>query len=300
MTRHPDEILWCFRFEESPADGLLLADEFLSALELDHSSYHDRETGVLRYTVYTPTEAEREEALRRFAAGLADWRAMGMTVSEPENFTLRRSEWAEAWKDFFKPIEVSERLMVRPGWYKDPLRPGQQLVTLDPGLCFGTGQHPTTLYCLRWIDRMAARTPGLSMLDAGCGTGILAISAAKLGYSVVDAFDFDPDAVEVARENAAVNRVEKKVVPTVADAADYPGRAEGYDLVCANLLGHLLISFAPNIVRWVRPGGTLVLAGILESEFDRVAAAYTARGFTEIDRFTLREWTGGAFLPPPR
>ena len=296
MTKNNDETLQCFRFEEHSADGLELADEFLSALELDHSSYFDRETGTLRHTVYAVDETERDEALRRFAAALPEWQAMGLAVSEAEKFTLRRSEWAEAWKDFFKPIELSERLVIRPGWYKDPLRPGQQLVILDPGLSFGTGQHPTTFYCLRQIDRLAAETPGLTMLDAGCGSGILAIAAAKLGYSIVDAFDFDPDAVEVARENAAVNHVENIVAPTVADAADYAGRGGGYDLVCANLLGHLLIAFAPNIIRWVRPGGTLVLAGILESEFDRVAAAYTALGFTETDRATIREWTGGSFL----
>ena len=104
--------------------------------------------------------------------------------------------------------------------------------------------------------------------------------------------------MEVARDNAAVNHVEGAVRPTVADAADYPGRREGYDLVCANLLGHLLIAFAPNIARWVRPGGILTLAGILESEFDRVDAAYTALGFVETDRETVREWTGGSFLRP--
>jgi len=298
MTAKPDETLWCFRFEEHSADGMELADEFLSALELDHSSYFDRETGTLRHTVYATAEEGRREALRRFTEALPDWQAMGLAISATEEFTLRRSEWAEAWKDFFKPIELSERLMIRPGWYHDPLRPGQQLVVLDPGLSFGTGQHPTTFYCLRRIDRLAAGHPGLTMLDAGCGSGILAIAAAKLGYSVVDAFDFDPDAVEVARENAAVNHVEKTVVPIVADAADHPGREGGYDLVCANLLGHLLIAFAPNIIRWVRPGGHLVLAGILANEFDRVAAAYTALGFREIDRETIREWTGGTFLAP--
>ena len=181
MTKNSEEILWCFRFEEHSADGLELADEFLSVLELDHSSWFDRETGTLRHTVYAACEEGRREALRRFDAALPGWRAMGLAISEPEEFTLRRSEWAEAWKDFFKPIEISERLMIRPGWYTDPLRPGQRLVVLDPGLSFGTGQHPTTFYCLRRIDRIAAEKPGLSMLDAGCGTGILAIAAAKLG-----------------------------------------------------------------------------------------------------------------------
>jgi len=95
-----------------------------------------------------------------------------------------------------------------------------------------------------------------------------------------------------------LNNVSALITPTVADAADYPGRKEKYDLVCANILGHLLITFRFNIVRWIKPGGILVLAGILEKDFDKVSSAFTALGLEEIERETLREWTSGVFRMP--
>jgi ribosomal protein L11 methyltransferase len=146
---------------------------------------------------------------------------------------------------------------------------------------------------LKCIDRFAGQKK--SLLDAGCGSGILAIAGALLGYGPIDAFDFDPEAVAVSEENAQLNNVASQINLSVGNAADWQGRAEKYDVVCANILGHLLISFRFNIVNWVAPGGTLVLVGILERDFDNVSAAYAELGFTEIERFTDREWTGGVF-----
>ena len=294
MTNKKDEILYCFKFEERSADGIELAAEMLSALEVDFSSYHDRENDTLHHTVYALSPELREENRAAFDAALPVWQEMGMSISEIEEFQLKRSEWADAWKNFFQPLEVSERLIVRPEWRTEPTLPGQKILTLNPGLCFGTGQHPTTLYCLQEIDRIS-RNGGGSMLDAGCGTGILAIAAAMLGFTTVDAFDFDPDAVEITVENLAVNKVDI-VKPEVGDAAVWQGRPEKYDLVCANILGHLLIAFRKNIATWVKPGGTLVLAGILSTDFDKVSESYRELGFTEIKRSTLKEWTGGTFV----
>lgn len=294
MKDRKDEILYCFKFEEKAPDGIELAAEMLSALEVDFSSYHDRESDTLFHTVYALSPELREQNRSAFEAALPVWQEMGMTIAgEVEEFQLKRSEWAEAWKNFFQPLEVSERLIVRPEWRTEATLPGQKILTLNPGLCFGTGQHPTTLYCLQEIDRISRNCSG-SMLDAGCGTGILAIAAAMLGFSTVDAFDFDPDAVETTVENLVVNRVDI-IKPEVGDAAVWQGRPEKYDLVCANILGHLLIAFRENIATWVKAGGTLVLAGILSTEFDKVSQAYQELGFTEVKRCTIKEWTGGTF-----
>ena len=288
-----DEILYCFRIEDLDGDGGLL-DELLSALDLDHSSWFDRESCRVWHTVYSATPEARDEALARFRAELPQWKEMGVEVGGEEFFDLRREEWAEAWKKFFKPIEISPRLLVRPEWLDDLPKPGQKLLTVDPGMSFGTGQHPTTLFCLQTIDRLSLDPGEKSLLDAGCGSGILAIAGALLGYAPVDAFDFDPDAVKSAAENLERNRI-SGVIPTVADANDYPGRAGGYDLVCANILGHLLRAFKVRISSWVKPGKYLCLAGILNSEFDAVSADYASLGFEELERATLKEWTSGLF-----
>lgn len=293
-----DEILYCFRIEDLDGDGGVLY-ELLSALELDHSSWFDRETCRVWHTVYATSPEARDEALARVRAELPGWREIGVETGGEETFDLRREEWAEAWKKFFKPIEVSPRLLVRPEWLDDRPKSGQKLLTVDPGMSFGTGQHPTTLFCLQTIDRLSLDPGVKSLLDAGCGSGILAIAGAMLGYAPVDAFDFDPDAVKSAVENLARNRV-SGIVPAVADANDYPGRPEGYDLVCANILGHLLRAFKVRISSWVKPGKYLCLAGILNREFDAVSADYAALGFEELERSTLKEWTSGLFRKTAR
>lgn len=286
-------MLYCFRVEDMDGDGGLL-DELLTALEFDHSSWFDRENCRVWHTVYSPTPEQRDVARKRFEAELPAWRDLGVATGSVEEFDLKSEEWTEAWKKFFKSVEISPRLLVRPEWLDDPPKPGQKLLVVDPGMSFGTGQHPTTLYCLQTIDRLSRQNDVKSLLDAGCGSGILAIAGALLGYAPVDAFDFDPDAVESTKENLARNHI-SAVVPTVGDANEYPGRAGGYDLVCANILGHLLRSFKSRIASWVKPGKYLCLAGILNSEFDAVAADYVALGFEEIDRATLKEWTSGLF-----
>lgn len=292
-----DELLYCVGMTDNGTD-FDLASELFAALELDFSSWEDRESGGYRHTVYFPDAAAAEAGETRIRTAAAQWsRDCGLTLDDFKRFTLKREDWAEAWKKYFHPIEISPRLLVSPSWIDVPPQPGRQVLTLDPGMSFGTGQHATTLYCLQVIDRLAG-TPGVhSLLDAGCGSGILAIAGALLGYIPVTAFDFDPDAVRVAAENLEINRVRDRVKLEAGDAETYrPGRQ--YDLVCANILGHLLRRFRFNIVSWVRPGGYLALAGILNAEFDAVSADFSAAGAVELERRTLREWTSGLFQLP--
>ena len=287
------ENLYCFGVEViySP----LPADELFAALDFDYSGYEDLENHTFWHTVYASGEAERAEKFAAFRAASEIWcRDLGVELGRTKEFTLAREDWAEAWKKYFHSIEISPRLLIRPSWLDDAPKPGQKVLTIDPGMSFGTGQHATTLYCLECIDRLAATEKIDSMLDAGCGSGILSIAGGIAGIGTIDAFDLDPDAVHIAKENIALNHL-GNIVPTEGDAAVYAGRPEKYDLVCANILGHLLIKFRHNIVRWVRDGKFLVLAGILNREFDEVSAKFTELGFVEMERKTLREWTSGCF-----
>ena len=287
-----EELLYCIELKDGSGD-FEPASELLSALELEFSSFFDRENGVVRHTVYAVTEAGAQENRAKLLAALPGWREIGVPLTMGDVFTVAKAEWAEAWKKYFKPVPVSEKLLILPSWLDAAPLPGQQVLRIDPGMSFGTGQHATTAYCLKCIDRFAGT--GRSLLDAGCGSGILAIAGALLGYAPVDAFDFDPEAVSAARENAALNAVADRISLQVGNAADWQGRHEKYDVVCANILGHLLISFRFNIVRWVAPGGVLVLAGILDRDFDRVSAAYAEVGMVEAERFRDGDWTGGMF-----
>jgi ribosomal protein L11 methyltransferase len=260
------------------------------------SSYTDVETGTVSVSVFLRQPAER---LRRtLEDGLARVRSSGLRLGPGRVRVqrLRPQNWAESWKRHFKPLRIGGALLIKPGWSKCPARRGQVVVTLDPGLSFGTGQHPTTAFCLAQLVRR--RHPGVaqSFLDLGTGSGILAIAAARLGYAPIEALDFDPDSVSIARLNAARNRVARRIRFRRADVRRLPvGRMPAYDVVCANLISTVLMAERRRIAACVRPTGVLVLAGILETEFEQVKRAYRAMGFRLVRAKTVREWRSGMF-----
>ncbi len=286
-------MLYCVKLTDGSGD-FDLAAEMLAALELDFSSWEDRENREIIHLVYADTPEQADENLRRIEEAIKDWSSFGVEITGIERVNLKREDWAESWKLHFKVLEISDRLFIKPTWLDVPAKEGRAIVELDPGMSFGTGQHATTYYCLKVIDRFADDPKVKSVLDAGCGSGILAIAAAKLNYAPVDAFDYDSEAVRITEENLELNSV-AGITPETADAANYPGRAGGYDLACANILGHLLKAYRYNIASWVKKGGYLALAGILSTEFDGVSEAFQELGFKELDRETLREWTSGLF-----
>ena len=288
-----NDMLYCIKLVDD-SENFDLAAEMLAALELESSSFEDKENKRVCHTIYAADPETAAENLALVTNAVKEWTPLGVRISAIEPFELKKEDWAEVWKKYFNVIPVSETLVIKPSWLDVERKPGMAVVEIDPGMSFGTGQHATTYYCLKTLDRLAGKPGVKSMLDAGCGSGILTIAAALRGYDPVDAFDNDPDAVRIAAENLALNRI-GTVSPVVGDAAVWQGRAERYDLVCANILGHLLVAFRNNIVNWVRPGGYLTLAGILSTEFDGVAAAFIELGFEELDRETLREWTSGLF-----
>lgn len=271
-----------------------LAAEMLSALEFEFSSWEDKENPRVVHSVYFFDEASREEGLERIREAVAVWQEFGVNIADISTLEIKKEDWAEVWKKYFDIIHISDKLVIKPSWLEYEAKPGQAVVEIDPGMSFGTGQHATTLFCLQMIDFLAGKPEIRSLLDAGCGSAILTIAGAKMGYGPIDCFDYDPDAVMIAAENLELNQV-SGITPVVADAAVYQGREGGYDFVCANILGHLLKAYRRNIITWVRPGGYLALAGILSKEFDELSQAFTELGFEEVRRGTLKEWTSGLF-----
>ncbi len=173
-------------------------------------------------------------------------------------------DWVRLTQSQFAPVEITPAFWIVPTWHEAPPQ-AKQVIRLDPGLAFGTGTHPTTRMCLRWIARHAPA--GMRVLDYGCGSGILAIGAALHGASSIDAVDIDPAAVQSTTDNARANEVLVN--------AGLPDMASGrYQLVLANILATPLKMLAPLLCSHVSPGGHLVLAGILERQADELKAAY--------------------------
>jgi ribosomal protein L11 methyltransferase len=215
------------------------------------------------------------------------------------HFSVRRvpeENWAESWKRHFRPIEIGSKLLIKPSWSRRKPKRDQAVVVLDPGLSFGTGQHPTTRFCLEQIVSFRRAKLKQSFLDVGTGSGILAIAAAELGYAPVHAFDFDPVAVRIARANAASNGVRDKVRLVQKDIANET-KTRSHDLICANLLADLLIAQHQRLASWLKPYGLLVIAGILTLQFREVQRTFEGAGLRLIASATEKEWRSGAFSP---
>jgi ribosomal protein L11 methyltransferase len=175
-------------------------------------------------------------------------------------------DWVRLTQSQFTPVEITPTFWIVPTWHEPPAQ-ARQVIRLDPGLAFGTGTHPTTRMCLRWIAANASSRPLGRVLDYGCGSGILAIGAAKFSASTIDAVDIDAAAVQSTLANALANHVSLN--------AGMPDQAEGvYQTVLANILATPLKVLAPLLCARVAPGGALVLAGILDRQADELTAAY--------------------------
>jgi ribosomal protein L11 methyltransferase len=183
---------------------------------------------------------------------------------------IAEQDWTRAWMDRYQPMRFGHRLWVYPGHIEAPLQDEAVIVRLDPGLAFGTGTHPTTALCLEALD--AIEPVGLDVLDFGCGSGILAIAALKLGARSATGVDNDPQALTASADNAARNGVAEHLRLVAADAF----AAGRYDVVMANILAQPLIDLAPRLLDCLKPGGRLLLSGILAEQTETVRAAYSA------------------------
>lgn len=270
--------------------------ELYAVLEPAPTSWEDVESGEAWVEAYDADRAAMELRARELA-DLAT--SLDGRIHAAEVTTVAPEDWTEAWKRFFHTTRVSKRIIVHPSWEPIDAQPGDIVVDIDPGMSFGTGLHPTTRACLHYLDALSADAPQhacQAVVDLGCGSGILAIAAAKLGYAAVTALDHDPQAVRVSRENLALNRLPADRV-TVAAADVLLDVLPTGDLVVANILASVLIEAAPRIAATVRqsPHAALVLSGILDTQFEDVQRAYGDVGFRLRDSLLDGDWRTGCF-----
>jgi ribosomal protein L11 methyltransferase len=270
---------------EDKVEALSDALEALDALSVsveDADAHTDAEQALFGEPGLPPPKAGWQRS--RLAALFADEAAAreALRLIEPQDFfagcevrgiaPVADQDWVRLTQSQFAPVGITEEFWIVPTWHEPPAQ-ARQIIRLDPGLAFGTGTHPTTRMCLRWIARQPMH--GQRVLDYGCGSGILAIAAALFGATSVDAVDIDPAAVEAAQANAAANSVQI--------STGLPELARGrYRSVLANILATPLKMLAPLLCAHVAAGGSLVLAGILERQADELKAAYAPHGRLEV------------------
>ena len=273
-------------------------EEALPGAGIPVSTWTNAENTLARVDCFAATRAEAERAAEDLRT-----RVEALSQGDPWRLTLDaipREDWAESWKRFFHAERVSDRVIVRPSWETLPVGPDDREVVIDAGMCFGTGQHGTTRACIRFLDTLAAAGRTGALLDAGCGSGILAIAAVKLGFVPVTAIDLDASAVEQAAENARLNGVGPAIRLETADVLTFAPPTP-FDTVAANIEAPILLAAADTFAdRLCAPhaGAALLLAGLLERQYPEVRDAFLRRGFVEKAALTLDEWSSGWFERP--
>ncbi len=251
-------------------------------------------TDALELRAFYASEAD-VEAVRK-AVEAAIW-AFGHPADRIEHFEAieqPNEDWLKNWKDGWTCLAIGDRWLVVPSWRRDeaaanPDWASRLWLEIDPGMAFGTGTHETTRLCLTLFDEAA--TDVSDVLDVGTGTGILAMAAARaFPEATVAACDNDPEAVTVARENLAANGLAERVPLRVGSVDDYP--ADGFDIVFANLTADVIIPLTHELLRVTRPGGHLILSGILDMQIDSVTAGMAIAGAEVVDVRADGEWRG--------
>lgn len=207
----------------------------------------------------------------------------------PQVSMIAEEDWASSWKEHFKPLPVGNRLLILPSWETPAADETRQTIILDPGMAFGTGGHETTRLCLECLEQILVEDPrqDAPLLDLGTGSGILAIAAAKLGATRIDAVDIDPQAVLVADENCRLNRVAAAVACSTTPLEQLP---TGYRVILANILAEELVRMAPELTRRLLPGGLLVLSGILAEREQYVIDGFAPQPLTLEASLAAGEW----------
>ncbi len=209
-------------------------------------------------------------------------------IPAPTFTEMREEDWATAWKQHYKPLRMGRHILICPAWEQVNPQPDDLVLLMDPGMAFGTGLHPTTRMCLEVVEELAQ--PGMTTLDLGTGSGILSIAAAKLGAAPILALDTDEVAVRSAHQNCAANRV-AELIQVKKGSLDSLKSTQQWDLVLVNILATVIVKlFGEGLAEHIRPGGLIVLAGIIEEQGPDVLAAMKENEIELVEQRRIKDW----------
>jgi len=285
--QHPPQV-FAVRFK-TEASWRELCCWALSEHELDAVTWQlEDDPSCVCFELYAGNRREAAsllDAIKRISDGAIPIRDAAVHEFEP-------TDWQDAWKAFFHAEQISPRVAICPSWETPEFSSGVYVLRIDPGMSFGTGLHATTRSCIQLLDELSRKGIQGSLLDAGCGSGILTLAACKLGCAPVTAFDIDPQAVADTRSNLAANGL----TATVRTGSVEEEGSRAYTVVVANILAPVLIEHAARICSQLKPHSHLILSGILTPQYEGVAATYASLGLHETMQLTSGEWTSGCFL----
>lgn len=261
-------------------------NQFGEIYSLDPHDYPN--TGVV-VKAYLPASSFLAETVEEINLAITNLVNFDINIGENSLTTteVNEEDWATAWKKYYHPVKISERFTIVPTWENyTPVSTDELIIELDPGMAFGTGTHPTTVMCLQALEKVIQH--GDTVIDVGTGSGVLSIGAAMLGASKVHALDLDEVAVKSARENIELNKVEKKVEVFHGNLLDTV--KEEADVVVANLLAEIILSFTDDAYSIVKPGGLYVTSGIIALKKEDVKTALEKSGFIIEEVLLMEDW----------
>ena len=285
-------------------DGFVIEDaqdfaDFLKDTEIywdyvDEELSKEKQEAETNVKIYVEDSPEGAELLAQVDVGLAAIRtrdaegAFGRCVTELAS--IRREDWENNWKQYFKPFAVGEKFIIKPSWETCDNLDGRIVLEIDPSSSFGTGTHNTTQLCICELERLVK--PGDRLLDMGCGSGILSVAARLLGASDIGAADIDPNAVNIARENAEKNGFELTtyVGDVTGDAALDEQIGGGYDIIVANIVADVIMGMQEILKRKLKDDGTLIVSGIIAPRADEVQESLLGAGFVLRNRQQSGDW----------
>ncbi|GAB4461793.1 MAG: 50S ribosomal protein L11 methyltransferase [Armatimonadaceae bacterium] len=260
------------------------AQEWVGAVLVDTVGCQGYATTAHAVTGYLPVDDRLENSLLTLRNALHDIPDLPAASRELTIRFVNEEDWANAWKEFFKPQRIGKRLVIKPTWEEYAPEPDDLILLLDPGMAFGTGHHSTTRLCLTALEDYV--TPDMSIADVGTGSGILAVGAVLLGAARVEATDNDPLAVRIAEENIATNGMNDRIM--VREASLPP--AGEFDIVVANILADVILSMAKDLYTATRPDGMLIASGIIDHRAEDVRQGLVSVGYTIAETRTEGDW----------
>ena len=253
-------------------------------------------------TVYIPSNDQGAEMLTAIKSMLSEMRANDTEKLygrlEAELTSIREEDWANNWKQYFKPFKVGEKLVIKPSWEDYYNADNRVILEIDPASSFGTGKHHTTRLCLELLEKNLNK--GDNLLDMGCGSGILSIGAMLLGAGSAVGVDIEENAAATALENAEKNHISPDVYKTyygniLSDEKLASEIDRKYDIITANIVADVIIEMKDYFVRYLKKGGILIISGIIEERMDEVIAAVESAGFSNPEPYVKEGWAAVKF-----
>lgn len=283
-TNHSDADLVSSAMFDAGAGGVSIFDrqDFLDLIKSDAIwDYVDealltQSDEVKVSTIYDPSD---KEFCSRLIANFDAMRANGVTIGELIEGEVDEADYENEWKKYYKPI-ITPQITIVPTWIKYEPSVGERIMRLDPGMAFGTGEHATTRMCLELLD-----VEGKSVIDVGCGSGILGIAAALCGAKDVYMCDIDGQAIDFARKNAELNGVE-----AIIEKADLIAGERKADFIFANITADILMRLSKDIGKHLNDNGVVVISGIIDTRLDEVRDCYEGAGYEAIDSMSIGDW----------